>query len=108
MIDFRVERGWSFDGFQVWLIEHRNGKSFIAKPINLEFVEISEGGHLPEPTLKLSGIFAREFIPQAKKALAGLTSFDDKEEYEVSRRVEKAMQAHIDSLKLVVDRSIRR
>jgi hypothetical protein len=106
MIDFRIERGWSFDGYQAWIIEHRNGQSYIARPIELEFVPIPDGSALPEPTLKLGGPFAKEFLAQAKKALAGFNSWD-KKEYEVSARIEKAMQAHIDSLKLVVDRALK-
>ncbi len=105
MIDFRVERGWSFDGHQMWIIEHRQGKTYVAKPFEIEFVEMGEGAILPEPSFKIHGSFARELLPSIKKALAGYTAYDDKEDYETAKRVEKAMQAHIDSLKLVVDRT---
>lgn len=107
MIDFRIERGWSFNGYQSWILEHRNGKTYIAKPFDIEFVEIEEGCVLPEPSFKCHAIFAKEFFPALKKALAGYTSLDDKEDYEASKRIEKAMQAHIDSLKLVVDRVVK-
>ena len=106
MIDFRIERGWSFDGHQMWIIEYRNGKTYIAKPFEIEFVELPERCGLPEPTLKIQGPLARELLLQIRKAVAGYHQLDDKEDYENSKRVEKAMQAHIDSLKLVVDRTI--
>lgn len=106
MIDFRVERGWAFDGYQAWIIEHRNNRSYIAKPVEFEFVELPEGALYPDPTLKLSGPLAREFMSAAKKALAGFTVWD-KEDYEASARIEKAMQAHIDSLKMVVERIVK-
>jgi hypothetical protein len=106
MIDFRIERDWSYNGYQAWVIEHRNGRSYIAEPVELKFKELSERHLLPEPTLRVEGIFAKEFIPQLKKALAGFNTWE-KDEYEVSARIEKAMQAHIDSLKLVVDRALK-
>lgn len=106
MISFRVQRGWSYDGYQAWVIEYKNGKTYIAEPIELKFVEHPEAIRFPEPTLRIGGVFADEFLKEAKKALAGFTPFDDKEEYENAKRVEKAMQAHIDSLKLVIDRTL--
>lgn len=106
MIQFRAERGWSFDGYQAWILDYRNGQTYIAKPVKLEFEPHPEGHILPEPTLQIRADIARELIPQLKKSLAGFTWFDDKEDYEVAKRVEKAMQAHIDSLKLVVDRVV--
>lgn len=108
MIDFRVERGWSFDGYQGWILDHRNGKTYICKPVVLEFVEIEETSKLPSPTFTMDGIFAREFIPAVKKALSGLHTFFDKpEEYEHSKRIEKFMQAHIDTLKEVVSKVLK-
>lgn len=105
-MEFRIERGWSFDGYQAWLLDYRNGRSYIAKPIDLTFEELPEGLMLPEPTLKMNGPFAEEFLLEARKAIAGFNTWD-KENYEVSARIEKAMQAHIDSLKLVVERALK-
>lgn len=105
MIDLRIERGWSFDGYQLWIIERRNGKSFIAKPIDLEFIEIQDGSFLPEPTLKIDGILGKELLIEAKKALAGF-NYLDKESYDVSSKIEKKMQDHIDSLKMVIENTL--
>ncbi len=102
MIDFRIERGWSFEGHQMWILDHRNGKTYIAKPIELIFTELDEGVRLPEPTLRIAGPLATEFLSQVRKALAGYQSFDDADEYKVAKRVEKAMQDHINSLKTVL------
>lgn len=107
MIDFRIERGWSFDGYQGWVLDYRGDKGFIAKPIEFEWVELNPTATLPEPTFRMNGPLAREFLDATRKALAGFTHFDSKEDYEASRRIEKAMQAHIDSLKLVVDRALK-
>lgn len=107
MIEFRIERGWSFDGYQMWVMEYRNGKAYVAKPFELEFVELEDGIKLPEPTLKINGILARELLPSVRKALAGYDRYDSKEDYEAARRVEKAMQDHIDSLNLVVNRAVK-
>lgn len=106
MIDFRIERGWSFDGYQAWIIERRNNHSFIAAPIELNFIPIEEGCQLPEPTLKLHGPLAKELIREAKKALSGFNTWE-KENFEVSSRIEKAMQEHIDSLRLVVNNFLK-
>lgn len=106
-IEFRVERGWSFFGYQAWILDYRDGKTHIAKPMEMEFVPVEEAAQLPEPSLKISHQLAIEFIPKLKKALAGITWPNDKEDYEVQKRVESAMQSHIDSLKLVVDRIVK-
>lgn len=106
MIQFRVERGWSFDGYQAWILEYRNGKSYVVKPMEMIFKELPDGNLLPEPSIKISGPLAMTIIPELKKALAG---FDwlNKDEYDQSKRVEKAMQEHINSLKVVVDRIVK-
>lgn len=106
MIRIRAERGWSFDGFQMWFIRDQNNRTYIAKPFKLEFVEIDATQLLPEPSFRCTGQIACEMVPALRKALAGMSWFEDKEDYEASKRIEKAMQAHIDSLKLVVDRVI--
>lgn len=108
MVLFRIDKSFASDSYNIWIIEHDvNGKAKVAKPISIEFEEVIEGQLLPEPTLSINGQRAKEWIPELKKSLAGYTMFDDKEEYETAKRVEKAMQAHIDSLKLVVDRVVK-
>lgn len=99
MIRFRVEKGISRDGFSVWLLEDRHEATYIAKPIDLVFEKIEEGFRLPNPTLFVPGPFAQELVPQLKKALAGYEFWDDKEEYDKSKRMEKALQDHIESLR---------
>lgn len=109
MIDFRIERGWSFDGYQMWILDYRGNQGFICKPFQLEFVPIEEGRLLPKPSFEISGSLALDLLPQIKKRLAGFHSpaWSNKEEYDASSKIEKAMQAHIDSLKLVVDRTVK-
>lgn len=94
------------DGYQMWIMEYRNGRGYMVEPIELKFKEVPEGYLAPEPTLRIDGDMARDLIPELKKAVAGLNWFEDKEDYEASKRIENAMQAHIDSLKLVVDRTL--
>lgn len=107
MIDFRIERGLSFDGYQAWIIDYRHdGQTLIAKPLELEFVKHDKWNMLPEPSLRITGPLGREFLLAARKSLAEFNTWD-KESYEVSARIEKAMQAHIDSLKLVVERIVK-
>ncbi len=105
MIQFRAERGWSFDGYQAWVIEYRNDRSYVAKPMELIFEELPEMHSMPEPTIKIQGPLVMELIPQLRKALAGFDHWS-KEDYDQAKRVETAMQAHIDSLRMVVQRTI--
>jgi len=103
----KVERDWGNRSVNIWLGDYRGRQTFVAKPIQLVFEPHQEDAILPEPTLRLDEDLARVLLPELKKSLAGFTLFDDKEEYETAKRVEKAMQAHIDSLKLVVERTIK-
>ncbi len=108
MIDLRVDNSWSRLGFNVWIIDRRpDNACYIAKPTVLDFAPIEDGHILPEPTFFLNAHLAKEVIPALRRTLAGITWFEDKEDYEASKRIEKAMQAHIDSLKLVVDRVVK-
>lgn len=107
MIKLRVDRDWTRrDGFNVWLMEYRSERTHVAQPFALEFKELPEYSLLPEPSLRLAGDFGRELVDEARKALAGLELFS-KEELAVHAKVEKAMQAHIDSLRLVVERTVK-
>lgn len=107
MIKLRLERGWSFDGYQLWIMDYRGEESYVAKPITLEFVKVPFNYQLPEPTLLLPAMLGNELLCEARKTLAGYSMLDDKEDYEISKRVEKEMKAHIDSLKLVIDRTLK-
>jgi hypothetical protein len=107
MIEFRVERGWAFDGYQGWVIDRRaNGKAYILKPIAFEFVEIEEGERLPEPSFRIDGIFAQELLPSVKNGLNSLTWLE-KEDPSVNKKLEIAMQDHINSLRSVVERLMK-
>jgi len=106
VIDFRIERAWSRDGYNIWVIDHSERGSFIWEPITISLREINDTERLPDPTLHIDGVKGRELIDAARKAFAGVEWFN-REELNATARIEKAMQAHIDSLKLVVDRVVR-
>ncbi len=106
MIDFRIERAWERDGYNIWVIERRQTASYIAKPIVFEFEKMEECQLLPSPSLKMDGILGREMVLAARKAFSGIHMIS-KEDLETHAKVEKAMQDHINSLKLVVDRTIK-
>lgn len=103
---FRIERSFSKMGYNIWLLDYKNNQGFIAKPINLEFEQIDDGAILPEPTLFIDEFLARDLIPEVQKGLAGL-NYLKKEDYDINCRVEKQMQSHIDSLKIVLDRVLK-
>lgn len=59
MNDFKVRIERSFDGrigYSVWIIgyDDKFSKTYIAKPMSIEFVEVKEGWRLPEPSLRLN------------------------------------------------------
>ena len=107
MIRVRLERGYSFNGLQMWIMEDRGDRCFMAQPTEIVFKEVSPSALLPQATFSIRNDLAHDLIPELKKALAGYTFFDDKEDLEASKRLEKAMQAHIDSLKMIVDRTVK-
>lgn len=108
MIDFRIERSWSrHDGYDIWVLKRsENGRSHLLKPTVLEFQEMPEAFRLPEPSLQVQGELGRELITAARTAFAEMQWYD-KKDMSHHAKVESAMQAHIDSLKMVVDRTVR-
>ena len=54
MISLKIEKTWSRRGFGIWLLNEREGKTFVAKPCELEMVEYGNAFLLPEPTLYFS------------------------------------------------------
>lgn len=104
--DFRIERSWSRDGYNVWILSYENNQIHIAKPIEIEFQPHTDGHVFPEPTLKIDGVSGRMLLDATKRALSNVSWFS-KEELETHAKVEKAMKDHIDSLKLVIDRVIK-
>lgn len=109
MIEIRVERDWSRrDGLKIWVMKwHEGGKTSVMKPTDLEFVEMeSDTFLLPQPSIQMGGVMGRELFDAAKVAFAD-ADWINKSELNHHAKVEKAMQAHIDSLKLVVDRTVK-
>ena len=50
------------DSIALWIIEYRGDQSFVAKPVELEFIPAPEHYVLPEPTLELRSQYAFELI----------------------------------------------
>ena len=50
------------DSVNLYLYNEQEGKRFLMPPIKGEFVEITEGAPIPEPTMKIPGFAAREFL----------------------------------------------
>ena len=105
MVDFRVERSWSHDGYNIWIYEQRSDGVYVCQPVELNFIKLEEAQALPPASLKLNGAFSRAALPALQSALAGMQWFN-KEDIDVASRVQKAMQAHIDSLKSVLDKTL--
>lgn len=106
MIDFRIQRSWSRNGTDIWLIDRQNNRSFIAEPIELKFREMKTHEMLPEPTIFIDEMQGKEIFEAARKSFAS-AEWIDKDEWSAHNKIQKAMQAHIDSLKLVVDRTVK-
>lgn len=107
MFDVRLEKNVLTGGVSIWIfVRGKNGNHFCMEPVQLKLVPMPENYRLPDPTIQFDFAEAEEIIPALKRELAGFSSFDDKEEYYSAKRVEKAMQAHIDSLKLVVEKTL--
>lgn len=109
MIKLRIDRDWgSRDGWNIWVIDHRGDNAFVANPIELKFSEMGSNAFmLPEPTFRAGGAAGLELLQELRRAIAGFEYFQDKEDFDASKRIEKAMQDHIDSLKLVVERTLK-
>lgn len=102
MIQVRVDRNWNTrDGYSLWVFEHRDKASFVAKPMQIEFVELDNSISLPTPTLSVSGALGAELINSAKQSFAGM-EWASKDDYSHFAKVEKAMQGHIESLKQII------
>lgn len=107
MFEFRIERSWSHIGYSIWLLDRRHDATYIADPIQLSMRKLNETEMMPAPTLILKESDAKEILESARKEFAA-QRWIDKNEWDAHARIEKAMQGHIDSLKLVVDRVIGR
>lgn len=107
MIRFRAEKSFSRYGYDLWVMDDRRDGFYIAKPIKLEFEKHDEATLLPEPTWSVDEFMAKDLIPELRKTLAGFNWMNDKEDYDQLSRVQKLMQAHIDSLKSVVDKVVK-
>lgn len=106
MITFRIERSYTSNGYNVWVVDHRKDRSYIWKPIKIENEVIEDGQRLPEPTFIIPEFEAQELIPALRKALLGL-SWYDKEEYDTNKLVQKALEDHIASLRNVVEKILK-
>lgn len=104
--EFRIQRSWNNGGYDLWIMEHRNDASYIWKPLRVEIEKLDEAQSLPEPTLKIPANLASDLFNSVQKAMSQLY-WAKKEDYDVNAMIQKAMQAHIDSLKMVVERTVK-
>ena len=63
----------------IYFYERRNGKTYLAKPVELEFVEKEEGGPTSLPTISISHIYAEPLLEAIAQALdeAGVQTDND-------------------------------
>lgn len=70
------------DGFQVFIdkqgwglstsllfVERRNGKTYIAKPVELIFEEAKEDDYIEQPTMRLSNLYSEQLFKALAEAL---------------------------------------
>jgi len=62
MIEVRIERSWAKLGFNMWIMERKEGKTFLVKPIHMEVEEKDDAFMLPEPSLFLNHDQAIDFF----------------------------------------------
>ena len=93
------------DGVEIVFIRERDGKRYVAKCVNLEFVEIEEGKAI-EPTLRLNRFLAPKFLKALVEALdkEGVKTEND---YKLQGILE-ATQKHLEDMRrLVFERRIK-
>lgn len=86
----RVERLVYADSIGMWIINYSNKKTYVAKKMELEFVELPQGHQLPEPSMSIDGMYAINLI---KALLEGL------EESHFVRTKIKEDSRHLDAMK---------
>lgn len=70
-LKFYFQTNFATDCIDMFLIgEDAVGKRFLAKPFELAFVPIEHNGKSPDPTLTVSGMMSREFLPALANGLA--------------------------------------
>ncbi len=102
MIRFRIEKSFCRDGWDIWLCDYGR-KNRIAKPIELEFVEIDDGMLLPTPTLKLGHEDGQLFIDAMVKGLAESGLLKNKATDEII----KAKDDNLSDLRKLVDKLVK-
>ncbi|MBI1918521.1 MAG: hypothetical protein HYS12_27835 [Planctomycetes bacterium] len=56
-------------GISFYFFERRNGKTFLAKPMEMVFKEVKEGEYSAGPTLRLDYLFGDAFLQAMAEAL---------------------------------------
>ena len=94
----KIEKSWCRDGYNIWLIDHSNGQTLIAKEIKIEFKPIEEGQMLPSETLFIPRNQASDFFRAFKDGLLESGYFEEKE----LKPIIAAKDEHIDDLRKVI------
>ncbi len=96
-----IERNMT-GGSSIYIIYHdrSSGKMQVAKPVTIEFGDWINEFKLPEPTMRMDGIFGKQFINAMGKALEK-DGFQSTKEDQMEGRM-NAMKNHLDDMRQLV------
>ena len=90
------------DTYDIYIVEEgERGQRYLAKPMNLEFVELKEG-ESQEPSIKISRVFGKEtnFLQALSDALA-VAGYEPKT-VEENKGELKAIKIHLEDMRKLV------
>ena len=93
-----ISKNYGFvNGIDIYILDEKNGKTYLAKPMMFEFQETKEGEFFPDPTLRLDMPDTNGFL----KAFA-----DALEEFGIFRKQDpdamKYIQNHLNDMRNLV------
>ena len=74
----KICKDWAYCGSIVYFVQERDGKTYVAKPVELEFVHVQDGERC-EPTLTLPDRVDKAFFQALAEALDGENIKTDKD-----------------------------
>ena len=100
-----IERDFRRRGINIYIGEDTEEKTFLAKPINLEFEEIATGTSYP-PTLHIDYRIADEFLVKFADELEkkGIRTIKQEESLEKSKSTLEAVKYHLEDMRNLVFR----
>lgn len=98
-----ISDGFEFDGLRIFITTEESGKILLAKPVELVFEKVNPC-EFNDPTLKVSGYVANDFLQAFQDALSkrGIKTDND---HKLQGTLE-ATKYHLEDLRKIVFKSI--